>query len=109
MAAQRAEAAKDPVVQKGRWLKGVADLIEKCQAKRKQAEQAQFPNNMQETYKNSFAVSLSLLTDIRSYLEAAARSSGSITKKLKEGHKAVTETKNDIKAFDLLFNTYCKS
>ena len=70
LASQRAEVAKQPKVMAGKWLKGVTDLLTKVTDRLAKADKAgKIPNNMGNTYKDSFVSNIEELRKVRSYLE----------------------------------------
>ena len=81
LASQRAEVAKQPKVMAGKWLKGVTDLLTKVTDRLAKADKAgKIPNNMGNTYKESFVSNIEELRKVRSYLEVD-HSDGQIKKK----------------------------
>ena len=103
--AQRDKAAKDPQVQKIKWLKGAADLVSKTKEKQGQAKKVVFPNCMHKTYETTFGEHNVSIKDIRDWLETK-HSRAEVKKKLDEAKSLVETINKDIKAFDDLKKTY---
>ena len=103
--AQRDKAAKDPQVQKIKWLKGAADLVSKTKEKQGQAKKVVFPNCMHKTYETTFGEHNVSIKDIRDWLESK-HSKAEVKKKLDEVKSLVETINKDIKAFDDLKKTY---
>ena len=103
--AARDNAAKDPMVQKQKWLKGAAELITKAQEKAAAAKTIVLPNNMHVTYGDSFDDAVAELRKIRDFLETPCEKS-SVKTKLRKAKKFVENLNKDIKAFEQLSTTY---
>ena len=82
-----------------KWLRGVVDLLSKCEVKAKEAPtKSALPNNMADTYAQSSADKMNELKDIRSWLESSGNTGTAIKEKLKYGNKLAEDTKKEIKA-----------
>ena len=105
----RAEAAKDPKIQKGKWLTGVASLISKLKEKAATAKSADaIPNGMSKLYETTFNDGVATLRALREFLEKPKIGAPILKTKLKEANGVVTGLKADMDAFDGLYRTYGK-
>ena len=104
----RDKAAKDPMVQKQKWLKGATDLVAKLKEKIAEAKKVKLPNGMEKTYETTFTTTSKEIKEIREFLESK-QSKKAVKTKLDSARTIVDDINKDIKAFDGLCNTYVKS
>ncbi len=105
--AARDAAAKDPNVQKQKWLRGAAELIAKIGEKKKECNRVKFPNGMEKTYEKDFIEHCNELKEIREWLEVPCAKKA-VKAKLEVAKTTVEAINTDIKAFEGLLSTYSK-
>ena len=107
---KREAAAKNPLVQKQKWLNGINELLLKLKGKAEIARAAvKIPNNMNTTYADGFDASYASLVKLRSWLEdPQERNVETLKRRLKDGNTQVLAVKKEMDAYNSVHRTYMK-